>query len=98
VPALPEPPDSLADDALELDPSAPLDDVDSAFGFDPELDDRVELERRSTLAQPEPLNTIVGGERAFRIEPSVPQSGQNFGPASLIPWTTSVTWPQAVHE
>lgn len=47
--------------------------------------------RRSTFAQPEPLNTIAGDEKAFRIEPSAPQFGQNFGPASLIPCTTSVT-------
>jgi hypothetical protein len=47
--------------------------------------------RRSTFAQPEPLNTMAGEEKAFRIEPSAPQFGQNFGPESLIPCTTSVT-------
>jgi hypothetical protein len=52
--------------------------------------------RRSTFAQPEPLNTIAGGERAFFIDPSAPQFGQNLGPASLIPWITSVTWPHAL--
>ena len=51
--------------------------------------------RRSTFAQPEPLNTIAGAESALRIVPSAPHSGQKRGPWSLIPWMTSVTRPQA---
>jgi hypothetical protein len=63
--------------------------------FDPPLDDDRPLEaRRSTLAQPEPLKTIDGADIALRIVPSAPHSGQNRGPASLIPWMTSVTRPQ----
>jgi hypothetical protein len=53
-----------------------------------------ELDRRSSLAQPEPLKTMAGFERALRIVPSAPHSGQNFGPGSLIRWMTSVTRPQ----
>jgi hypothetical protein len=52
---------------------------------------------RSFFAQPEPLNTIAGGANAFVIVPSAPHSGQNFGPLSWIPWTTSVRWPQLLH-
>ncbi len=65
------------------------------------VDDRAAVpppdDRRSTFAQPEPLKTIAGAVRAFRIEPSAPQLGQNRGPSSLIPWMTSVTRPQAPH-
>jgi hypothetical protein len=64
--------------------------------FDP-LDERPPLEdRRSTFAQPEPLNRTAGADSALRIVPSAPHSGQNRGPASLMPWMTSVTRPQLV--
>jgi hypothetical protein len=55
------------------------------------------LVRRSFLAQPEPLKWIAGVVNAFVIVPSAPHSGQNRGPWSLIPWTTSVRWPQLLH-
>ena len=53
-------------------------------------------DRRSTFAQPEPLNTIAGVDSSLRIVPSAPHSGQNRGPWSWMPWTTSVTRPQAL--
>ncbi len=43
------------------------------------------LDLRSFFAQPLPLNTIVGGAKALRIDPSVPHSGQKFGPGSWTP-------------
>jgi hypothetical protein len=39
-------------------------------------------DRRSFFAHPLPLNTIVGGAKALRMEPSEPHSGQKFGPGS----------------
>jgi hypothetical protein len=45
---------------------------------------------RSFLAQPEPLKWTVGAENAFVRVPSAPHAGQNRGPASLMPWITSV--------
>jgi hypothetical protein len=54
-------------------------------------------DRRSTLAQPEPLKTMAGLENSLRIVPSAPHSGQNRGPPSLIPWITSVVRPQLLH-
>jgi hypothetical protein len=77
-------------------PSEPVAVLESSLArpFDArELDDPLD-ERRSTLAHPEPLNTIAGRESAFRIVPSAPHSGQNRGPDSLIPWITSVVLPQ----
>jgi hypothetical protein len=47
-------------------------------------------EDRSFLAQPDPLKWTVGAENAFVSVPSAPQLGQNRGPASLMPWITSV--------
>jgi hypothetical protein len=74
-----------------VEPASLSDDDD----FDPPLDDDRPLEaRRSTLAQPEPLKTMDGADIALRIVPSAPHSGQNRGPASLMPWMTSVTRPQ----
>jgi hypothetical protein len=86
--------------------------LDAAPGADPESPDEVpafagessffaedgfdEVDR-SFFAQPEPLNTIAGGAKALVIVPSAPHSGQNFGPLSWIPWTTSVRWPQLLH-
>lgn len=51
-------------------------------------------EDRSFFAHPEPLKWIAGLTSALRIVPSAPQAGQNRGPASLIPWITSVTCRQ----
>jgi hypothetical protein len=50
---------------------------------------------RSFFAQPDPLKTIAGGANDFRIDPSVPHSGQKCGPASWTPWRISVRWLQA---
>jgi hypothetical protein len=79
---------------------------DSPAGFDPpsavspppvdELPspdrDLVEAELRSFLAQPDPLNTIVGGANAFRTGDS-PQIGQRAGPRSFTLWMTSNRCP-----
>jgi hypothetical protein len=50
---------------------------------------------RSFLAQPEPLKTIEGALMPFRSVPSAPHAGQKRGPASSLPWMTSVRWRQA---
>jgi hypothetical protein len=47
-------------------------------------------EDRSFFAQPEPLKWTVGAVNAFVSVPSAPHAGQNRGPASLMPWITSV--------
>ena len=73
--------------------AASVDDAAPVPAFEREL---LELER-SFFAQPEPLKWMAGGANAFDIVPSAPHSGQNFGPWSWIPWTTSVRWPQALH-
>ena len=52
---------------------------------------------RSFFAQPEPLYRMAGVLMPFRSVPSAPQFGQNRGPASLIPWMTSVRCPQLEH-
>jgi hypothetical protein len=97
------PPDPVAA-GFELDPasvaavlpSAPaevevaVESLESA-GFD---DLGVRVAARSFFAQPEPLNRIAGVLKPFFSVPSAPQFGQNRGPASWIPWTTSVRWPQ----
>jgi hypothetical protein len=85
---LPPPP---VDPESAPDPAAAL----SSFFDDEDEDDRPDAALdRSFLAQPEPLKWIVGGANAFVIVPSAPQLGQNLGPLSWIPWTTSVRWPQ----
>jgi hypothetical protein len=77
------------------DPASPLEaDVDASSFFDDDADRLAAELDRSFFAQPEPLKWIVGGANAFVIVPSAPQFGQNLGPASLIPCTTSVRWPQ----
>jgi len=94
---LPDEPPESPPEALELDPLSPLDPPFALSSFFVDDDDRLEplLElERSFFAQPVPLKWIVGGAKAFVIVPSAPHSGQNFGPGSLIPWTTSVRWPQ----
>ena len=53
-----------------------------------------EADRRSFLAQPEPLKTIVGGANALRIGPE-PHSGHASGAGSFTPWMTSKRRPQA---
>lgn len=53
-----------------------------------------EAGRRSFLAQPEPLKTIVGGANALRIGPE-PHSGHASGAGSFTPWMTSKRRPQA---
>ncbi len=40
---------------------------------------------RSFLAHPEPLKWTAGVTNPLRIEPSIPQFGQNRGPPSWIP-------------
>jgi hypothetical protein len=89
-------------DSPALEPASPEPDPEpeapSDLAFDAFVpDDEPLLERRSTFAQPEPLNTTAGADTPFFIVPSAPQFGQNRGPLSLIPWMTSVTWPQVVH-
>ena len=51
-------------------------------------------DRRSFLAQPLPLNRIVGGANARMTGPS--HSGHWWGPASFRPRSTSNRWPQEV--
>jgi hypothetical protein len=74
---------------LAPDPDPPSLPADRA------LADRRALVARSFLAQPEPLKTIEGVLKPFRIVPSAPHAGQNRGPSSLMPWITSVRWRQA---
>jgi len=84
---------------------APSDPPDDPFSDEPELDDPVsdglELDdpdaprpdpplRPSFVAQPEPLNTIVGVETSFRIEP--PHTAHVEGPWLWTPWRTSTVW------
>jgi hypothetical protein len=84
----------LDDEPDDVSPPDP-DVVASSFFVDVE---RLELAvDRSFFAQPEPLKWIVGGANAFVIVPSAPQLGQNLGPPSWIPWTTSVSWPHLLH-
>jgi hypothetical protein len=79
-------------------PSEPLAVLASSLlcDFEARLPDELLDDRRSTFAQPEPLNTIAGFENALRIVPSAPHSGQKRGPESLIPWITSVVRAQLV--
>ena len=62
----------------------------SSDGFFPLL----AADRRSFLAQPEPLKTIVGGANALRMGPE-PHSGQASGAGSFTPWMTSKRRPHA---
>jgi hypothetical protein len=96
--------DELSVDPLESEPVEPGPDPLSdalppvlavASSFFAALD-RADVER-SFFAQPDPLKWIAGVVNAFVIVPSAPHSGQNLGPWSWIPWTTSVRWPQALH-
>jgi len=96
-----EPPSPPADD-VELDPESDF-ALELEVELDPELESLesdafevfgVRVAARSFFAQPEPLNRIAGLLMPFRRVPWAPQFGQNVGPGSLIPWTTSVRWPQ----
>jgi hypothetical protein len=89
LPLLSEPP------ALEDEPSPELASEAAellAFVRAPLVDER------SFLAQPEPLKWTVGVDSAFFMVPSAPHDGQNLGPASLMPWITSVTCRQFEHR
>jgi hypothetical protein len=80
----------------------------SPVAFDPELspeslpelelelecDPGLRVAARSFFAHPEPLNTIAGGAKPLRSDPSAPHSGQNRGTGSWIPWRISVFCPQ----
>jgi hypothetical protein len=73
--------------ALSLPASDPPSESDS-FDFD------AVLARRSFFAQPDPLNTIVGGANALRIGPD-PHSGHDGGGSASTPWMTSNRRPHA---
>ena len=62
----------------------------------PAADFRWLLLRRSTLAQPLPLNTTAGAVIALRICP--PQSGHTREASSCTPWRISARWPQFEHR
>jgi hypothetical protein len=53
-------------------------------------------DRRSFLAQPDPLKWTDGAEIALRTGPE-PHSGQLVGGSPWTPWTTSKRRPQAAH-
>jgi hypothetical protein len=59
--------------------------------FAPEPD--VAVERRSFLAQPDPLKWIAGAVKALRTGPP-PHEGQLVGPSAWTPWMTSNRVPQ----
>jgi hypothetical protein len=90
---------SVEDDAAASVPPALLAAASPVLG-DPALSEgpaalaafvrAVLAEDRSFLAQPEPLKWTVGAENALVSVPSAPHAGQNRGPATLMPWITSV--------
>jgi hypothetical protein len=85
----PSPLDSLP--APELSDDAP---PPSAVVFASSDDDRLfAAALRSFFAQPDPLNTIVGGAKPFRTSFEW-QTGQWVGPLSWSPWITSNRCPQ----
>jgi len=88
---LPDPPpvSALEVEAASLDPDPPL-----SVAAERDASVRCALVARSFFAQPEPLKTMDGALKPFRIVPSAPHAGQNFGPASSRPWMTSVRWWQ----
>jgi hypothetical protein len=77
--------------SVELESAEP---ESSLAGSDP--DRAAAADRRSFLAQPEPLKWIEGAEIALRTGPE-PHSGQLVGGASWTPWITSKRRPQAAH-
>ncbi len=73
-----------------LDESPDADESAAGFGFEAFADDE-EAARASFFAQPEPLKTMAGGDRSFRIAP--PQCSHVFGPWAWTPCITStVRW------
>jgi hypothetical protein len=84
----PEPPllGVAAAPSLELDDPAPSDEAALAAAFVRAL---LAVDR-SFFAQPAPLKWTAADETAFVKVPSAPQLGQNRGPASWMPWITSV--------
>ena len=86
----PEPSVDALSEALEL---APFLSVPSAVDFLLPA----AAERRSFLAQPEPLNTMAGGANALRTGPE-PHSGQVLGDGSWTPWMTSNRRRQAAQS
>jgi hypothetical protein len=84
---------SVEDDALASPPldvlaaASPEDEEELAFAA---FVRALLAEDRSFFAQPEPLKWTVGAVNALVMVPSAPQLGQNRGPASLMPWITSV--------
>jgi hypothetical protein len=99
-PLVDDEPESPPDSAPELEPEPSLEPELSLEP--PSVEDvlllalvRVPLvDERSFFAQPDPLKCTVGVESAFFMVPSLPHDGQKRGPASLIPWITSVTCRQ----
>jgi hypothetical protein len=86
----PLPPPSDADESLE--PLPPPSDPDDPLAPSLTASDFLALvERRSTFAQPVPLNTIAGGANALRID--APQTGHERVVSSWTPWRISVLWP-----
>jgi hypothetical protein len=61
-----------------------------------EPDRAAAADRRSFLAQPEPLKWTEGAEIALRTGPE-PHSGQLVGGSPCTPWITSKRRPQAAH-
>jgi hypothetical protein len=85
----PSPPDPLPEplSAPVSEPFSPSDDDDPLFTAD----------RRSFLAQPDPLKWMAGAANALRTGPD-PQSGHCSGGASLTPWMTSKRRPHAAQS
>lgn len=88
VPPVPVAPAAVAPAPSESPDAAVSVPVPPAAGVDA-FDRRAS--RASFLAQPEPLNTIAGADRARFMDP--PQTSQADGPGAEIPWMTSTTCP-----
>jgi hypothetical protein len=82
----PEPP--VPSLAASPDPPPPAASPPAFEAWDLPADAEAE---RSFFAQPEPLKWTADVVMPLLIVPSAPHSGQNFGPASWMPWITSVT-------
>ena len=63
---------------------------------EPDPDRAAAADRRSFLAQPEPLKWTEGAEIALRTGPE-PHNGQLVGGSPWTPWITSKRRPQAAH-
>jgi hypothetical protein len=90
----PDDPFEVPEDSPEPDAGAGAAAEDSSFFGGDALDG---ADERSFFAQPVPLKWIAGVVNAFVIVPSAPQLGQNRGPWSWMPWTTSTRCPQTLH-